>query len=139
MVEQQENPLRPFIDILLGLGQPLETILAHHGFDLADTMPLFARLMPEQVGTRHPDLPLTPDRMRELTFATLLSLFLKMAQERPMVLAIEDLHWADPTTSARGGSCTARRPGIVSEPAPRLFIALTTRPEFSPPWPPLRV
>ena len=138
VAEQQENPLRPFIDILLGLGQPLDAILTHHGFDLAETMPLFARLMPEQVGTRHPDLPLTPDRMRELTFATLLSLFFKMAQERPMVLAIEDLHWADPTTVELVGQIVHElgASGIVSsEPAPCLCIVLTTRPEFSPPWP----
>jgi hypothetical protein len=120
------------------MGQPLETILAHHGFDLGETMPLFARLIPEKVGTRHPDLPLTPDRMRELTFASLLSLFLKMAQERPMALVIEDLHWADPTTVELVGQIVHElgASGIVaSEPAPCLCIVLTTRPEFSPPWP----
>jgi predicted ATPase len=44
------------------------------------------------------------------------------------VLAIEDLHWADPTTLdvLRG---TAERGALAP-----LFIAATTRPEFRPPW-----
>ena len=50
------------------------------------------------------------------------------AKVQPIVLAFEDLHWADPTTldvlrgiAERGAS------------AP-LFIVATTRPEFRPPW-----
>jgi TOMM system kinase/cyclase fusion protein len=138
VAEQQENPLRPLIDVLAGLGQPLDAVLTHYGFDLAETMPLFAALLPDQAGKRYADLALTPDRMRELTLATLLSLFLKMAQERPVVLAIEDLHWADPTTLELVGQIVNElgTAGMVAtEPAARLCVVLTTRPEFSAPWP----
>jgi hypothetical protein len=46
------------------------------------------------------------------------------ARVQPVVLAIEDLHWADPTTLGAAG------PGALVP----LFIVATTRPEFRPPW-----
>jgi TOMM system kinase/cyclase fusion protein len=138
MIEHQESPLRPFVDLLLALGQPLDALLARHGFDLGETMPLFVTLLPEQVGNAYPPLPLTPDRLRELTLATLLSLFLKMAQERPVVLVLEDLHWADPTMIELVGQMVQElrtAQVVATEPAARLCLVLTARPEFSPPWP----
>ena len=50
------------------------------------------------------------------------------ARVQPVVLAVEDLHWADPTTLdvLRG---IAERGAL----APLLIVA-TTRPEFRPPW-----
>jgi predicted ATPase len=50
------------------------------------------------------------------------------ARVQPVVLAIEDLHWADPTTLdvLRG----IAGPGALAP----LFIVATTRPEFRPPW-----
>src|SRR6478672_6915125 len=50
------------------------------------------------------------------------------ARAQPLVLAFEDLHWADPTTLdvLRG---IAERGAL----APLLVVA-TTRPEFRPPW-----
>ena len=45
-----------------------------------------------------------------------------------MVLALEDLHWADPTTLdlLRG---IAERGALAP-----LFVLMTARPEFRPPW-----
>ena len=50
------------------------------------------------------------------------------ARVQPVVLAVEDLHWADPTTLdvLRG----IAGPGALAP----LFIVATTRPEFRPPW-----
>jgi hypothetical protein len=50
------------------------------------------------------------------------------ARVQPVVLAFEDLHWADPTTLdlLRG---IAERGALAP-----LFIVATTRPEFRPPW-----
>jgi predicted ATPase len=50
------------------------------------------------------------------------------ARVQSVVLAIEDLHWADPTTLdvLRG---IAERGALAP-----LFIVATTRPEFRPPW-----
>jgi len=50
------------------------------------------------------------------------------ARAQPVVLALEDLHWADPTTLdvLRG---IAERGALVP-----LFVLLTARPEFRPSW-----
>jgi predicted ATPase len=50
------------------------------------------------------------------------------ARVQPVVLAFEDLHWADPTTIdvLRG---IAERGALAP-----LFVVSTTRPEFRPPW-----
>ena len=53
---------------------------------------------------------------------------LTSARVQPLVLAIEDLHWADPTTLDVLRGITER-----CALAP-LFIVATTRPEFRPPW-----
>ena len=50
------------------------------------------------------------------------------ARAQPVVLALEDLHWADPTTLdvLRG---IAERGALAP-----LFVLITARPEFRPPW-----
>jgi tetratricopeptide (TPR) repeat protein len=49
------------------------------------------------------------------------------ARVQPVVLAVEDLHWADPTTLDVLRSIAGH--GLAP-----LFITATTRPEFRPPW-----
>jgi predicted ATPase len=60
--------------------------------------------------------------------AALTASVMASARIQPVVLAIEDLHWADPTTLdvLRG----IAGPGALAP----LFIVATTRPEFRPPW-----
>ena len=50
------------------------------------------------------------------------------ARTQPVVLAFEDVHWADPTTLdlLRG---IAERGALAP-----LFVLITARPEFRPPW-----
>jgi predicted ATPase len=50
------------------------------------------------------------------------------ARVQPVVLAVEDLHWADPTTLDVLRSIAGH--GALAP----LFIVATTRPEFRPPW-----
>ncbi|MCY1077258.1 protein kinase domain-containing protein [Archangium lansingense] len=56
-------------------------------------------------------------------------LFLRMAEERPVLLVIEDLHWADPSTLELLGLLG----GDVATAG--LLLALTARPGFQPAWP----
>jgi hypothetical protein len=60
--------------------------------------------------------------------AALTASVMASARVQPVVLAVEDLHWADPTTLdvLRG----LAGPGALAP----LFIVGTTRPEFRPPW-----
>jgi predicted ATPase len=66
--------------------------------------------------------------LRRRQLAALTAVVMASARVQPLVLAIEDLHWADPTTLdvLRG----IAGPGVLAP----LFIVATTRPEFRPPW-----
>jgi predicted ATPase len=71
---------------------------------------------------------LAPEELRRRQLAALTNWVMASAKVQPIVLAFEDLHWADPTTLdvLRG---IAERGALAP-----LFILATTRPEFRPPW-----
>ncbi|QRN93438.1 protein kinase [Archangium violaceum] len=72
---------------------------------------------------------LTPERRQELTYEALVELILHDARQRPVLLAIEDLHWADSSWLELLGLLLER---IESA---RVLVVLTARPEFQPSWP----
>jgi predicted ATPase len=69
-----------------------------------------------------------PEELRRRQLAAMTNWIMASAKIQPLVLAFEDLHWADPTTLdvLRG---IAERGALVP-----LYIVATTRPEFRPPW-----
>ena len=105
----------------------LESSLSLVKLDPGENIPLLAPLL---------DIPLLQDRAPTLTaeelrrrqLAALTDWSLASARIQPLVLALEDLHWADPTSLEllRG---IAERGAL----APLLVVA-TTRPEFRPAW-----
>ena len=103
----------------------LESALAQVGLDAGEFAPLLAPLF---------DIPapgavtLAPEEIRRRQLAAMVAWFLAGARTQPAALAIEDLHWADPTSLdllralvERGGQ------------APLMILA-TARPEFRAPW-----
>ena len=72
--------------------------------------------------------PLSPEAVRTRTFEALRHLFLAAAQDEPLVIAVEDLHWAD-DTSARFLSSLAS--GIAGA---RVLLLTTYRPGSRPGW-----
>ena len=105
----------------------LESSLAQVKLDPAENVPLLAPLLDiplpkERVPT------LAPEELRRRQLAALTNWVMAGARVQPVVLAFEDLHWADPTTLdvLRG---IAERGALAP-----LFIVATTRPEFRPPW-----
>jgi class 3 adenylate cyclase/predicted ATPase len=105
----------------------LESTLAQMKLDPAENAPLLAPLLdvplPQECAPT-----LAPDELRRRQLAALTAAVMAGARVQPVVLAIEDLHWADPTTLdvLRG---IAERGALAP-----LFIVATTRPEFRPPW-----
>jgi class 3 adenylate cyclase/predicted ATPase len=105
----------------------LESSLAQVKLDPAENLPLLAPLL---------DIPLQKERapalaaeeLRRRQLAALTNWVMAGARTQPLVLALEDLHWADPTTLdvLRG---IAERGALAP-----LYIVATTRPEFRPPW-----
>ncbi len=105
----------------------LESSLAQVKLDSAENASLLAPLLdiplpPERAPT------LAPEELRRRQLAALTSWVMAGARSQPLVLAFEDLHWADPTTLdvLRG---IAERGALAP-----LFILATTRPEFRSPW-----
>ena len=71
---------------------------------------------------------LPPEELRRRQLAALTNWVIAGARVQPVVLAVEDLHWADPTTLdlLRG---IAERGALAP-----LFVLITARPEFRPAW-----
>ncbi len=75
-----------------------------------------------------PPPPLSPPRMRRELMESLAQLLLALSEEQPMVLLVEDLHWADPSTLDLIGALVDEVPGST------LLLLCTARPELQPPW-----
>src|SRR6202453_4017665 len=105
----------------------LEAALGSVGLDAAEYAPLLAPVIdaPTPPG-RAPKL--SPEELRSRQLAALAAWVLAGAHTQPLVLAFEDLHWADPT-SLDVLQALAERGAQAS-----LLIIATTRPEFRPSW-----
>jgi class 3 adenylate cyclase/predicted ATPase len=105
----------------------LENTLALIKLDPVENVPLLAPLL---------DIPLPPERrpilapeeLRRRQLAALTNWVVAGARAQPVVLTLEDLHWADPTTLDIFRGIAER--GAMAP----LFVLLTARPEFRPPW-----
>jgi class 3 adenylate cyclase len=105
----------------------LENTLGLIGLDPTEYAPLLAPLV---------DVPLpegrvaklAPEELRRRQLAAMTAWVLAAARTQAVVLAFEDLHWADPT-SLDLMRALAERGAQAS-----LLIIATTRPEFRPPW-----
>jgi class 3 adenylate cyclase/tetratricopeptide (TPR) repeat protein/ribosomal protein L40E len=106
----------------------LEQALAPYRFSEPETVALLASLLSLPLPPSRPPLALTPQKQRQRTLEVLLAWLLEQAQRQVLRLAVEDLHWADPSTLEFLGLLIRRVP------AARMFVLLTFRPSFSPPW-----
>jgi class 3 adenylate cyclase/tetratricopeptide (TPR) repeat protein len=103
----------------------LEAAAVRAGLDAAASVPLIAPLL-DVPGTSHSVL--APREARAATMAMLEALVVSNPDQGPMMLVVEDLHWADPTTVELLGRIVARIPD-----SPVLAI-FTFRAPFEPPW-----
>ncbi|MGI9265099.1 MAG: AAA family ATPase, partial [Gammaproteobacteria bacterium] len=89
---------------------------------------LLANLLGLEIGETSIVERMSPPMRLQRTVAALLSLLLAQAGDRPLLLVVEDLHWADPTSLALLGL-------LVDHTATSsLLVVLSFRPEFSAPW-----
>ena len=105
----------------------LENSLVQVQLDPAEIVPLLAPILDMPLPNER--IPaLAGDELRRRQLAALINWVMAGARAHPVVLAFEDLHWADPTTLdvLRG----IAEHGALAP----LFIVATTRPEFRPPW-----
>ncbi len=106
----------------------LEAVLTDLGLPVADHAPHLASLLALPAEGRYPALTLLPEQLKMETIETLLSVFEAMAQRNPVLMVVEDLHWADPSTLELLGLLIER---VRTS---RIFLVGTFRPEFVVPW-----
>jgi class 3 adenylate cyclase/predicted ATPase len=76
----------------------LALLLERNGAPVEQTLPLFASLLSVPADDLGPALELAPEAQKARTREALLRLFVSMCSHEPLILVVEDLHWADPST-----------------------------------------
>ena len=137
----QNTPFYPVTELLQQFlggngGKPaeeqltqLEPRLELAGLKPADAIPLIAPLLNLPLWGKYPPLPLPPEQRRQRLLATLVEWVLGTARVQPLVVATEDLHWADASTLELIQLLVEQ--GATA----RLLVLFTARPEFRAQWP----
>ena len=108
----------------------LEARLELAGLKPSEALPLIAPLLNLPLPARYPPSSLSVEQQRRRLLATLVELTLGAARVQPIVITIEDLHWADPSTLELIQLLDEQ--GATA----RLLLLYTARPEFRAQWPP---
>ncbi|MFC1877072.1 AAA family ATPase [Thermodesulfobacteriota bacterium] len=110
-------------DIRIKVRQNLEILNA----DKSMTLPYLLELL--SVNETGIDRSLiSPEGLRDRTIESIKQIILKGAQKRPLILAIEDLHWVDKSTEDVLKQLIDTVPGV------RVLMIFTYRPEFIHTW-----
>jgi predicted ATPase len=136
----QHSAFYPIVDLLertagLDRGETaaaklskLEAMIAPLRLLVETPVPLLAALLSIPLGDTYEALSLTPEQQRQRTLATLLAMVTSWAEQRSVLLVIEDLHWVDPSTREFLDLLLDQVPTLP------LCVVLTCRPSFQPPW-----
>ncbi len=109
----------------------LIALLEEHDLELASGVPVLGAFLGWPPHGEYPPRLLSAEKQRRETLEILCSLLLARAQRQALVLVVEDLHWADPSTLELLGMLVD-----TSSEAP-LLLLLTARPQFRSPWSPV--
>lgn len=136
--QAQNTALFPIVELLgsaLGLDQEveaagkiarLEAELTAQGLTPTEELPLLLPLFSLPLAEPYAASAVPPQQQKARTLDALVSLLFGMAAQEPLLLLVEDLHWADPTTLEMLAQ-------LVREvPEERVLLLMTARPEFSP-------
>ena len=96
--------------------------------DIPDAAALLASLFSIPLPAQVPPLDLSPQRRKERTLEVLVAVLAGMAARAPVLFAVEDLHWIDPSTLELLELVVRRAP------TDRLLVLLLFRPTFAAPW-----
>ena len=130
------SPFHPIIEHLkraagLDPGDPpdrqldkLEAMIALATPRVGEVAPLLAAMLSLPSGDRYPPLGLSAVERRQQTLRALVDQLEGLASQKPVLLLVEDVHWADPST--------LEVLGLLAERVNRLPILtlVTSRPEF---------
>jgi class 3 adenylate cyclase/predicted ATPase len=131
---QMNSPLHPFIEMLerrigfVGADDPfdrIESFVAGRGVKLEEGALALSEILSIPSGSRYPEIDVLPAKRRQWSIETLARIILHNGDRLPILLRIEDLHWADPSTLDVLDEMIAHLANL-----PVLIVA-TARPEFA--------
>jgi class 3 adenylate cyclase/predicted ATPase len=108
--------------------QKLTEFFEQSGLPLDDALPGLCSLLSIPVGINPEFAELPADQQKRQSMEAVLEILRRRAEQQPVVLIIEDLHWVDPTTIDLLGLVVDRIGGS------RILALFTCRPEFRSPW-----
>src|SRR5215470_11748574 len=88
--EREESPQQKL--------RKLEGFVVQYGLPLAEAVPLFATLLSLPLPADYVPLTMSPEQQKQQTLQVLLTIFLRIAAQQPLLFVMEDLHWVDPST-----------------------------------------
>ncbi|MBI4589522.1 MAG: AAA family ATPase, partial [Candidatus Rokubacteria bacterium] len=109
------------------VGDKVRFALGEVGMDREAAAPYVLHLLGMKEGTERLE-PLTPDVTKARTLETLRQLTVRGSQRRPIVFAVEDLHWIDRPSEEFFISLVESLPGA------RILLLMTYRPGYRPMW-----
>jgi tetratricopeptide (TPR) repeat protein len=110
--------------------EKLEAFCERHHLPQAEAVPLLASLLSLPACERFPLPLMSPERQKQRTLDMLVAIVVSFAAEKPLLMLVEDLHWIDPTSRQLLAQLIDQ---VATVP---LFLVLTARLDFEPPWPP---
>lgn len=137
---QMNSPLYPVMEMIerrvgieQGMGAAgkldlLEQFAAGRGVPLEEATTALAGLLSVPTLDRYPEIEMPPARRLQWMIGVVADLLLHSVGGSPVLILIEDVHWADPSTLDLLGEIVERQANL---PAP---MVCTTRPEFTAPW-----
>jgi class 3 adenylate cyclase/predicted ATPase len=105
----------------------LDALLAQTSTSIQDAAHIAEMLSLPNDG-RYPALELTPQQRRQKTLEALTAQIETLSRQKPVLMAFEDAHWADPTSLEAFGGVVDRIRTL------RVLLLVTFRPEFDAPW-----
>jgi class 3 adenylate cyclase/tetratricopeptide (TPR) repeat protein len=107
----------------------LERALERAEMKLGEAVPLIVEMVNLPIPSKYPPVLLAPDLKRKRLLANLVIWVLNVARLQPVVVALENLHWVDPST------LELQQMLVEQSAAAPLLLIYTTRPEFHARWP----
>ena len=137
---QLNSPLFPILEMIelrIGLEEGLapaskldllEEFAAGRGVPLDQAATALAGLFSVPTQGRYPEIEMPPAKRLQWMIGVVADLLLHSVDGAPVLLLVEDLHWADPSTLDLLGEIVQRQAELP------VMVVCTTRPEFSAPW-----
>ena len=109
----------------------MEAYLTRRGADVVNVASVIAALLSLPGQARYGSLDLSPQQLKNRAIEILVDHIKAQAEFMPVLCVVEDAHWADPSTTEMIGE-------VMSQIAEhRVYLLITYRPDFTPPWPDL--